>query len=182
MEKLLFQCIAIVPLTLLLGITSGCRKQVKGAITEEEARGIIEEFVKFRNEGDLASADRVMHPECVIRYPNLPQEIVGLDAYKEYDRMTRVAFPDFKMTITDFFVKDDKIVSYWTIDATNSGPLMTPAGELPATNRKVHLSGIAVSRIVEGKIKEDAGYFNMSDMMQQLGFTLTPPQPPEEKK
>jgi steroid delta-isomerase-like uncharacterized protein len=182
MKKLLFPLITLIPLALLLGITASCRKQVKGAITEEEARGIIEEFVKFRNEGDLASADRVMHPECLIRYPNLPQEIVGLDAYKEYDRMTRVAFPDFKMTITDFFVKDDKIVSYWTVDSTNSGPLMTPAGELPPTNRKVHLSGIAVSRIVEGKIKEDAGYFNMLDMMQQLGFTLCPPQSPEEKK
>jgi hypothetical protein len=39
------------------------------------------------------------------------------------------------MTIADFFVKDDKIVSYWTVDATNSGPLMTSAGELaPSTD------------------------------------------------
>jgi predicted ester cyclase len=104
MKKLLFLFITVIPQALLLCHTSGCRKPVKGGITEEEARGIIEGFIKFRNEGDLASADRVMHPECMIRYPNLPQEIVGLDAYREYDRMTRVAFPDFKMTIDDFFV------------------------------------------------------------------------------
>lgn len=67
-----------------------------------------------------------MHPECVIQYPNLPDKIVGLDAYKEYDAMTRITFPDFKMVIDDFFVKDDKIVSYWTLNATNTGPLMTP--------------------------------------------------------
>lgn len=110
---------------------------------------------------------------------------MGLDAYKEYDAMTRTTFPDFKMTIDDFFVKDDKIVSYWTLDATNTEPLMTPMGELPPTNKKIHISGIAVSYIVDGKIKEDVAYFDMLNLMQQFGFTLAPPQLPkslEEKK
>ena len=181
MKKLLM----VIPLVFLLCFTFGCQQQGEEELTLEDARAIIDNFLKFRNEGDLVSADKVMHPECVIRYPNLPEEIVGLEAYKEYDKMTRIAFPDFKMTIDDFFVKDDKIVLYWALDATNTGPLMTPVGELPPTNKKFRISGIAVSYIVDGKIKEDVAYFDMLNMMQQLGFTLTPPQPqepPEEKK
>jgi len=175
----------VLPLVFLLCFTFGCQQQGEEELTLEDARAIIDNFLKFRNEGDLVSADKVMHPECVIRYPNLPEEIVGLEAYKEYDKMTRIAFPDFKMTIDDFFVKDDKIVLYWALDATNTGPLMTPMGELPPTNKKIRISGIAVSHIVDGKIKEDDAYFDMLNMMQQLGFTLTPPQPqesPVEKK
>lgn len=181
MRKSLIQNTMIVTLTLLLCFTFGCQQQVEEGLTEEEAKALIEGFVKFRNEGDLASADKVMHPECVIRYSNLPDEIVGLDAYKEYDKMTRITFPDFKMTVDDFFVKDDKIVAYWTLDATNTGPLVTPMGELLPTNKKIHISGIGVSYIVDGKIKEDVAYFDMLNLMQQLGFTLTPPAPSEEK-
>ncbi len=57
---------------------------------------LIDSFLKFRNEGDLAAADEVMHPECVIRYSNLSQEIVGLEALREYDKTSRLTFPDFK--------------------------------------------------------------------------------------
>jgi predicted ester cyclase len=181
MKKLLM----VIPLVFLFCLTFSCQQQGEEDLTLEDARAIIDNFLKFRNEGDLMSADKVMHPECVIRYPNLPEEIVGLEAYKEYDKMTRIAFPDFKMTIDDFFVKDDKIVLYWALDATNTGSLMTPMGELSPTNKKFRISGIAVSHIVAGKIKEDVAYFDMLNMMQQLGFTLTPPQPqepPEEKK
>jgi steroid delta-isomerase-like uncharacterized protein len=112
----------------------------------------------------------------VFKYSNLPEEIVGLDAYKEYDKTTRTAFPDFKMSIDEFFVKDNKIFCYWAVVATNTGPLMTPMGEIPATNKKVHISGLAVSTIVDGKIKKDVAYFDMLSMMQQLGFKITPPQ------
>ncbi len=168
--------IMITPLVILLCFIFCCQQKIEEGITEEEARTIIDSFIKFRNEGDLASADKIMHPECVIRYPNLPEEIVGIEAYKEYDKMTRVAFPDFKMAIDDFFVKDDKIVSYWSLDATNTGSLVTSMGELPPTNKKIHISGIAVSYIVDDKIKEDVAYFDMLNLMQQLGFTLTPPQ------
>ena len=173
-----------IPLVFLLCFAFSCQ-QGEGGITEEDVKILLDNFVKFRNEGDLASADKVMHPECVIRYPNLPDKLVGLDAYKEYGKRTLITFPDFKLRFDDFFVKDDKIVSYWTLDATNTGPLVTPFGELPPTNKKIQISGIAVSYIVEGKVKEDVAYFDMLNFMQQLGFTLIPPQPPEapeEKK
>ena len=161
---------------ILLCLAFSYQKQCEKKLTEEEAKAIIDGFLKFRNEGNLAAADEVMHPDCVIRYPNLPEPIKGLEAYKEYDRTTRAAFPDFKLTIDEFFVKDDKIFSYWTLVATNTGPLALPMGELPATNKKVHMSGFAISRIVDGKIIEDVAYFDMLNMLQQLGFTLVPPQ------
>ncbi len=176
MKKLLIT----IPLVILLCFSFSCQKKGEQELTLEEARDITDSFVKFRNEGDLKSADKVMHPECVIRYPNLPDKIVGLEAYKEYDKTTRMIFPDFKMSIDDFFVKGNKIVSYWSLDATNTGPLVTPMGKLPPTNKKIHISGIAVSHIVDGKIKEDVAYFDMLNFMQQLGFKLIPPQTQEE--
>jgi len=146
----------VIPLIILLCFTFGCQKKNEEELTVEEARGILDDFLKLRNDGDLAAADRVMHPECVIRYSNLPEEIVGLEAYKEYDRTTRIAFPYFTMTIDDFFAKGNKLVSYWSLNATNTGP------------------GIAVTLIVDGKIKEDDAFFDMLNMMQQLGMEHKP--------
>jgi predicted ester cyclase len=56
--------------------------------------------------------------------------------------------------------------------------------ELPATGKKIHMSGIYIYLIANGKIAEEWTYFNLLSYYQQLGFTLTPPQPPEpqEKK
>lgn len=160
---------------LLLCIVFYCRQQPKDAITEAEAKTIVDGFMKFRNQGDLEAADMFFHPECVINYPNIPEPLVGLDAYKEYDKITRKTFPDIEIMIDDFFVKGDKIFSYWTMTATHSGPMLTPMGEIPPTNKKVKISGFAISRIVDGKIKEDVAYFNMMELMLQLGFTIVPP-------
>ena len=174
----------IISFVILICFSFSCQKKGEEELTLEEAKAIIDGFIKFRNEGDLTSADKVIHPECVIRYPNLPDKLIGLEAYKEYDKTTRMTFPDFKMTIDNFFVKGNKIVAYWSLDATNTGPLNTPMGKLPPTNKKIHISGIAVSHIVDGKIKEDVAYFDMLNFMLQLGFKLTPPhtsETPEEK-
>jgi hypothetical protein len=44
---------------------------------------------------------------------------------------------------------------------------------------------MAITRVADGKIVEDETFWNVLDFYQQLGFTLSPPQPlepPEEKK
>ena len=160
---------------LLICIAFSCQTQPKDMISDAEAKALVEGFMKFRNRGDVEAADMTFHPECVIKYPNLPEPIVGLDAYKEYDKMTRITFPDIQIIIDDYFVKGDKIYSYWTMTATHSGPMMTPMGEIAPTNRKVKVSGFAISQIVDGKIKEDMAYFDMFDMLMQLGFNLVSP-------
>ena len=167
--------LAQIALVVVIFLAISCQEKGSEVITKEEAKAIFDSFLKFRNEGDLASADAVMHPECVILYPNLPEKLVGLEAYKEYDKNMRIAFPDFKLTIDDFFVKDDKIFSYWSITATNTGTLKGLMGELPPTNKKIHISGFAISHIVDGKIKQDVAYFDMLRLLQQLGFQITPP-------
>lgn len=65
--------------------------------------------------------------------------------------------------------------------ATNTGPL----GDLPPTGKTFHITGMAITRVADGKIVEDETFWNVLDFYKQLGFELTPPQPPElpeEKK
>ena len=78
---------------------------------------------------------------------------------------------DFIVTIEKVNVKDDKIWCRYSMSGIHTGPL----GDLPATGKKFKVTGMAITRIVDGKIIEDETYWNVLGFFQQLGFTLTPP-------
>ncbi len=159
----------------------GCGSKGSQPLTYQQAESLIEAYLRFRNEGDMRAAEEAMHPDCSVSYPNVPGYIKGIDALKEYNRVTRLAFPNFKMSVYDFVVVDDRIISFWSLNATNSGPLTSPIGELPPTNEQIRVSGIAVARVADGKIIEDVAYFDTAEMLRQLGFRLVPPRAVEEE-
>jgi steroid delta-isomerase-like uncharacterized protein len=165
-------------LVFLFCFTFGCQQGEEG-ITDEEARTIGDIYVKARNEVNLALLDEIYAPNVLVHDCSSPEDIVGLEALKEYYSYTHKALPDLYATIDETIVKGDKIIWVWTFTATNTGPFHTPLGDIPATGKKVQFSGVAIDRVDEGKIVEEWVYFNVLQMLQQLGFTLTPPKPPE---
>jgi len=164
--------ISVVVTLALLCFGFGCQQQAQVTLTEEEAEALFEPYLKIYNEGNLAIADDVIHPEFVLHHCNFPEDLVGIDAFKAFIANNAAAFPDFKLTFDKIITKGDKIVTLWTAEGTNTGPL----GELPPTGKKVRISGLAISRIADGKFAEEWLYFNFLDFYQQLGFTLIPPQ------
>jgi len=120
----------------------------------------------------LALADEILAPEFVMKTPVVPEGIVGIEVLKAFVKNNATVFPDLNVTIEEMFLKGDKIVPRFTITGTNAGPL----GELPPTGKKMSISGIGISRVVNGKIAEEWIVYNVLDMLQQLGFTPTPPQ------
>ncbi len=175
MKKLLL----FLPLVSLLCFTFGCQQKVEKGITEEEARAVHDRFLEARNTFNLDLLNDVYAEDVVVHDPNYPVDIIGIDALKEYYSNNHKTLPDFHMTIDDMIVKGDRTVVVWTLSGTNTGPLNTPLGNFPATGKKVQFSGVAIDRFGEGKIKEEWVYFNVLELLQQLGFTLVPPQPPE---
>jgi steroid delta-isomerase-like uncharacterized protein len=174
----------ILPLVILLCFIFGCQQKEEG-ITEEEAMAIHDLYVEARNTVNLDLLDEIYAEDVVVRDSGYPEELVGLDALKEYYSNNHRAFPDLHITFDEMIVKGDRIIVLWTFSGTNTGPLHTPSGDIPGTGRKVQFSGIAIDRVDEGKIVEDWVYWNVLDILQQLGFTLNPPQPqetPEGKK
>ena len=181
MKKLLM----IIPLIILLCFTFSCQKPVEEGITEEEAKALLASVLEIWNNGNLALVEDVFAPEIVARTSTFPEDIVGLEGIKNWVTFARTAFPDFHMTFDEVIVKGDKIVARFTFTGTNTGPLSMPFGDLPPTGKKVRITGIGIDLVQNGKIAEELVVYNVLEMLQQLGFTLTPPQPPEspeEKK
>jgi steroid delta-isomerase-like uncharacterized protein len=186
MKKSLIQFITIIPLALLLCLTISCQKQDEEGITAEEAKALLDSYLEIWNKGNLALVDEIYSPDYVRRYVDIYEDIVGIDAYKQWITSTLTTMPDFHVTPEgEMIVKGDKIVSRWIAEGTNTGLLVTPFGIFPSTGKKVRFYGVFIIHVVDGRIFEEWLYFNQASLLQQLGFTITPPEPPEppeEKK
>jgi steroid delta-isomerase-like uncharacterized protein len=182
MKKSSIQFILILPLALVLCFAFGCQQQGQEGITEEEVTSISERSMKVWNEGSLDIIDELCAPGYVRHYVDVYEDIVGIEAYKKWVTDTRTSFPDFTIAIEERVFTNDKIVVRVTATGTNTGPLMTPMGELPPTGKKIRFRLADIIQVVDGKITEEWIYYNQTPVLLQLGFTLVPPQPPEEVK
>ena len=171
MKKLLL----VIPLVILLCFTFGCQKQVEEGITEEEAQAFTDGVLEMWNEANLTIGDEVYAHELVRHDCGLPEDIVGLENVKNYLENFFNAFPDLNITVDETIVVGNKLVQRWTMTGTNTGSM----GDMPPTGKNVRFSGVSIVHMVNGKAVEIWDFYNALDMMQQLGFTLTPPQPPE---
>ena len=177
MKKLLM----VIPLVILLCFAFGCQKQVEEGITEEEAQVFTDRVLEMWNEANLTIVDEVYAHEIVRHDCGVPEDIVGLKNMKNYLENLFNAFPDLNITVDEMIVEGNKMVQRWTMTGTNTGSM----GDMPPTGKNVRFSGVSIGHFVNGKAVEMWDFYNVLDMMLQLGFTLTPPQPPEapeEKK
>jgi predicted ester cyclase len=77
----------------------------------------------------------------------------------------RAAFPDLTLSADDLLGDGDRVVLRWTAHDTHQAELMG----MPATGRRVTMTGIDILRVVDGRIVERWGEFNGVEMLQQLG-------------
>ena len=159
---------------LLLSFTIACQQSEKG-ITKEEAKAITDQVLKMWNEGDIAIADDLFDSGYVRHHP-IPSASASIDELKNTVTSNRTVFPDYNLTFDEIILKGNRIIVFATVTGTNTAPLE----EMPATGKKIHMSGIYVYHVVNSKIAEEWTYFNLLNYYQQLGFSLTPPQLQEQ--
>ena len=81
-------------------------------------------------------------------------------------------FPDCEMSVEQIILKGNKLFAHWTFKGTNNGVF----GESPPTGKKVNVTGCSTLLFnKQGKIAQEDVYYNELALLQQLGFTLSPP-------
>ena len=130
------------------------------------SRRLIEEVY---NKGNLSAIDEMLSSDYVNHSapPGLTNDSAGL---KDFATMYRTAFPDLHIEIEDMISEGEEVVTRWTATGTHQGELMG----IPATNRKVTVTGLAMNRLAGGKIVEAWNEFDTSSMLAQLGVNPIP--------
>lgn len=94
----------------------------------------------------------------------------GPDGYRQNLTRWATAFPDGKIELLNLVASDDVAVVEFVGRGTQTGPLATPAGEIPPTGKRVELRFCDVIRFREGKVAGLSTYYDSGVMMQQLGI------------
>ena len=91
-------------------------------------------------------------------------------------KVWKTAFPQGTAEVTNQIAQGDHVTSEVVCKATHTGPLVSPTGTIPATNKPIVLKTMLVSSFRDGLIQRERTYFDQADLMKQLGIS-TPPKP-----
>ena len=130
------------------------------------ARRSVEEIW---GKGNLDTVD-VLYADDFVWHWAPPGVASNREGYKQFVTASFAAFSDVRCPVEDILAEGDKVVVRWIWRATHKGEYMgiAPAG------KQVKLTGITISRVVDGKAVEEWGEMDMLGMMQQLGAVPPP--------
>jgi steroid delta-isomerase-like uncharacterized protein len=110
-------------------------------------------------------------PNAVMVHPMAPEPLKGREAIAAFEQPMFAAFSNTEWTCTDSFSSGDRVAIEYVINSTNSGPMQTPKGTIPATNKRIRLLGTSLLRIApDGSILEEKRTFDALSFMAQLGL------------
>ena len=105
----------------------------------------------------------------------LPTPTKGLDAHRTDVEALTHAFPDMKVNTKTLFGQGDWVAAEYTMEGTHTAPLVLPGGRtIPATNRRVRVSAVELTRMENGKFAEEHVHLDLAGLLMQLGLMPNP--------
>ena len=98
----------------------------------------------------------------------------GTDAFVGYLGGWLKAVPDARMTIRHEIVSAPWVVQEYTFEGTHKGTLSGPLGEIAATNKRITGHGVVLSKWENDLLIESRLYFDMVEVLTQLGIMPVP--------
>jgi predicted ester cyclase len=126
-------------------------------------RRLLDEVYNRQNfavAGDILAADSVHHGSG-----DWSPDMHGPDASTQAAAAWKGAFPDFHVDLDALVGKGEEVAYRWTATGTQQGAFMS----IPATGKRMRVTGQVLMRFAGGKIVE--GWTNMDDLglREQLG-------------
>jgi steroid delta-isomerase-like uncharacterized protein len=91
--------------------------------------------------------------------------------FREDAEVWASAFPDGEIQVLNLVAQGDYVIAECVGRGTHTGALRGPAGDIPATGRRLELPFVDCHKFRNGKITETRLYFDTGSMMAQLGLS-----------
>ena len=121
------------------------------------------------NQGKLDLVDELVAPQYTILHdPGDPWEGQTLDreGYKQRVLYSRNAFPDLCFNINEFVATENRVVINWILTGTHRGDLAA----VPASDKKISVSGLTIYYFSEGEISGHWQVINRLAFLAQVGM------------
>lgn len=141
---------------------------MKQTTTSQAAR--VRESVEAFNRGDAAGYAAHYADDARLIGPFFPEPLVGRATIEQTTAAMGAAFSDMYWTIVNLVEDANRVVCELHVEGTHDGPLPMPAGELPATRRKVSFDVLEILEFDDdGLVAEHREYMDPGALMAQLG-------------
>ena len=134
----------------------------------EQNKALIQRwFEEVWNQGNENVIDELLAEDGVIHglVDASGNPVRGLEAFHEFHRQFRGAFPDINVSVDDIIAEGDRVVARCSVRGRHTGKELG----FEATNAPVEFGGVAIVRIKDGKIVEAWNHFDFLEMRTQLG-------------
>jgi steroid delta-isomerase-like uncharacterized protein len=141
-----------------------------GDSSAEASKAVVRRFyAELWSEGRLDVADELFAPDFIGHAPgnSLTRGPAGV---KKLIGDWRTGVPDLRLEIHAQVAEGSRCTTRFTGHGTHQGLWLG----IPPTGKEVSLSGIAITRIVDGKVVSDWGEFDVMGLLQQLGVVQRP--------
>lgn len=142
-----------------------------GSVEESNVAVVRRFFDEVINQGRLDVVDEIFAPEYV-NHNTHPGQTPGPDGVRTLVTNVRTAFPDIQETVDDTVAAGDKVALRLTMRGTHTG---RPFRGVEPSGKRVEVTGMAIVRVVDGKIPDGWFFFDRLAMYTQLG-AVTPPE------
>ncbi len=122
------------------------------------ARAFIEELLNRR---EMHRMPEFIAPECDVH----GAPVKGIAYFEEHYRTLVHVYPDLQATVEGQVAEGDIVVTWYRATGTHAGELQG----VRATHRQLHLNGVNIQRIRDGRIVEHWGGANTLEAFLEMG-------------
>jgi steroid delta-isomerase-like uncharacterized protein len=147
-------------------------------VSEENKQLVRDFFEEVWNKKNFDYLEEIYSPDFVLHalWQNTSAggaiEATGIEPAKKVIAGWQQGFPDISVTVDDQIADGDKVASRHTSRGTHTNAFMG----MPPTGKSATITGMTITRIVDGKIVEAWTSWDALGMFEQLG--LAPGGPP----
>ncbi len=136
-----------------------------------DAETVARQYFQAITDGDLDTALSKLSEDVDFQSPGGPMR--GREAVRPFLGGYISGFPGSRFDISHWVSSGDTVVAEGTWSGTNSGPMLTPQGEMSATGQSVALPFVTVLEFQGDQITSHRAYWDQATFMQQLGLMPT---------
>ena len=125
-------------------------------------KGLLKMIDQSMMEKDISMMDKIYHADAVRHTPN--GDVEGLEKIKANAAQFYKDVPDAKGENLEIICNENFLVVRWKGTGTPTG-----------SPKPIQVTGITISKVVDGMIAEEWEEMNTMSLMMQMGYELKPP-------
>jgi len=130
---------------------------------------MVRDHIQAFSRKDWDAWKKTVAPDAIYEEAATHRSLAGRENIMAGLQTWTMAFPDLHATITNALASGNEVMAEITWEGTQTGPLMGPMGAFPATGKRGAIRAVEVFVFEEGLIKRMRHYFDMMDILRQMG-------------